>query len=184
MIKQIQSSRYTVLTLLVLLAACTRALPLYIPHIWNFTAVGALAIFAGAQFQNKTMAFLMPLMAMAISDLFIGNGIGSGRPQESIIVYIGFIMMVACGVAIRKNVNPLSIALASVAGAVLFFLITNFAFIYPWYSHDMSGIMQSYLMGLPFLRNMLIADAVYGTILFGSFYLLEKKYPSLAIVRN
>jgi len=165
-----------VLTGLILLAACTRALPLYIPHIWNFTAVGALAIFAGAQFQNKGLAFLVPLMAMALSDVFLGNGF-------NLVVYIGFIVMVACGMAIRGKVTPTSIALSSVAGAIFFFLITNFAFLYPWYPHNMAGVIQSYVMGLPFLRNMIIADAIYGTVLFGGFYLLEKGFPKLAMVR-
>lgn len=176
MTKTVLSTRYLVLTGLILLAACTRALPLYIPHIWNFTAVGALAIFAGAQFQNRGIAFLVPLMAMALSDVFLGNGF-------NLVVYIGFIVMVACGMAIRGKVNPTSIALSSIAGAVFFFLITNFAFLYPWYPHNWSGVIQSYVMGLPFLRNMIIADAIYGTILFGGFYLLEKGFPKLAMVR-
>ncbi|WP_040300230.1 DUF6580 family putative transport protein [Arcticibacter svalbardensis] len=176
MIKQVHSSRYIVLSLLILLAACTRALPVYIPHIWNFTAVGALAIFAGSQFKNRAMGFIVPLTAMAISDFFLGSGFNA-------VVYIGFIVMVLCGVAIKNKVTPAKIAIASIVGSILFFLITNFAFLYPWYPHNLSGIAQSYIMGLPFLRNMLIADAIYGTLLFGSFYLLEKSYPKLAIVK-
>ncbi|MGV3706012.1 MAG: DUF6580 family putative transport protein [Arcticibacter sp.] len=176
MTKTVLSSRFLVLSGLVLLAACTRALPLYVPHIWNFTAVGALAIFAGAQFQNKATAVLVPLTAMAISDSFLGSGF-------NIAVYIGFIAMVLCGMVIRGKITPMSIALSSVAGAVFFFLITNFAFLYPWYPHNLNGVIQSYVMGLPFLRNMIIADAIYGTMLFGGFYLLEKGFPKLAMVR-
>ncbi len=174
MIKQVQSSRFLTLSLLIILAACTRALPLLLPGIWNFTAVGALAIFAGAQMQNTKLSFIIPLAAMALSDLFIPNGF-------SPVVYAGFVAMVACGLFIRNRVNPSNIALASIAGAVVFYLITNFAFLYPWYPHNMQGIIESYLMGLPFLRNMLIADVIYGVLLFGSFYLLERKYPSLTL---
>lgn len=176
MTKTVLSSRFLVLSGLVLLAACTRALPLYVPHIWNFTAVGALAIFAGAQFQNRATAILIPLMAMALSDVFLGSGFNPA-------VYFGFIVMVACGMAIRGKITPMSIALSSIAGAVFFFLITNFAFLYPWYPHNLEGVVQSYIMGLPFLRNMIIADAIYGTALFGGFYLLEKGFPKLALVR-
>jgi len=175
--KQEQSSRLIVLTLLVLAAAATRALPLLLPNIWNFTAVGALAIFAGSQFNNKGLAFLVPLAAMAISDLFIGNGF-------NVVVYAGFIAMVACGVFISNKVNASNVALASIAGAVIFFLITNFAFLYPWYPHNLQGVIQSYIMGLPFLRNMLIADVIYGILLFGSFYLIEKRYPKLSALKN
>ena len=174
---QAQSTRFLVLSILVIAAAATRALPLLLPNTWNFTAVGALAIFAGSQFNNKALAFIVPLSAMALSDVFLGHGF-------NLVVYTAFIIMVACGVFIRHKVNPTNIALASLVGAILFFLITNFAFLYPWYPHNIQGIIQSYIAGLPFLRNMLIADVIYGTLLFGGFYLLEKRYPALAEVKN
>lgn len=174
MIKHVQSSRFLVLSLLVVVAAATRALPLLIPHLWNFTAVGALAVFAGAKFSNKTLAFVIPLAAMALSDIFLGNGF-------NVAVYTAFIAMVGCGILIRNNADVNNVALASIAGALLFFLITNFAFLYPSYPHNWNGIIQSYIMGLPFLRNMLTGDLIYGVLLFGGFYLLEKKYPSLIL---
>ena len=175
MTKQINTSRFIVLSLLVIAAACTRALPLLIPHFWNFTAVGALAIFAGSQFDDKRLAFIIPLSAMALSDLFIGNGF-------SLLVYAGFLAMVMCGYMIRKKLTVTNIAASSLAGAIIFFLITNFAFFYPEtiYPHNLAGIVKSYVMGLPFLRNMLIGDLVYGAVLFYGFHLLKKQYPALA----
>lgn len=175
MVNQFKSPRFIVLSLMVILAAATRALPILIPHIWNFTAVYALAVFAGSQFKNRTLAIAMPLAAMAISDLFIGYG-------YSLAVYVGFVVIVMCGMAIRNNKTVTNIGLASVAGAVLFYLITNFAFLYDTslYPHNMNGIITSYVMGLPFLRNALIADLIFVPVLFGSFYLLEKRYPALA----
>jgi hypothetical protein len=174
MIKNIQSSRFLTLTLLVLAAAATRALPREFPVMANFTAVGALAVFAGAQFKDKRLAFLVPLLAMAISDTFLGNGF-------SLVVYASFILMVACGVIFAgKKASVANVGIASLTGAVLFYLITNFAFLYDFYPHNFEGILTSYAAGLPFLRNMLIGDAFFGAILFGSFYLLERKFPRLA----
>lgn len=173
--KDILTPRFIVLSLLVIAAASTRALPYLIPHIWNFTAVGALAIFAGALFSNKRLAFIMPLAAMAISDLFIGNGF-------SLLVYLGFTAMVACGFLLREKVNVTNIVLASFISASVFYLITNFAFFYPisLYPHNISGVLTSYAAGLPFFRNMLVGNLVFSAILFSSFYLLAKKYPALA----
>lgn len=172
--EHIKLSRFIVLTLLVIAAALTRVMPLLIPHIWNFTAVGALAIFAGAQFNDKRLAFIMPLMAMALSDLFIGNGF-------SILVYTGFIAMVACGYLIRRKVSVTNVILASFISASVFYLITNFAFFYPvtFYPHNVSGILASYTAALPFFRNMLIGNLVFSAVLFTSFYLLSKRYPVL-----
>ena len=160
---------------MVLAAAATRALPLFIPHIWNFTAVGALAIFAGAQFNDKRIALLMPLAAIAISDLFIGNGFDA-------VVYSGFIAMVVCGMLANTRQNLPNLILSGIAGAVVFYLITNFALFYPvsMYPHNLSGIIASYVAALPFLNNMLAGNLIYGTLLFGSFYLLKQRYPSLA----
>ena len=173
--KQIESPRFIVLTLLVIAAALTRVLPLVIPHIWNFTAVGALAIFAGAQFENKRLAFIMPLAAMAVSDIFLGNGF-------SLLVYGGFIAMVLCGFLIRNKVNTINVILASFISASVFYLITNFAIFYPIavYPHNFSGIIASYAAAMPFFRNMLIGNLAYSAVLFGIFYLLSKRYPVLA----
>jgi hypothetical protein len=175
--KHINSTRFIVLTLLVIAAALSRALPYLIPHIWNFTAVGALAIFGGAQFSDKRLAFIIPISAMAISDIFIGNGF-------SLVVYIGFVAMVACGFMIRNKVNTTNVILASFISASVFFLITNFAFLYPTtrYPHNISGILTSYAAGLPFFRNMLIGNLVFSSVLFGTFYLLSKRFPALVKV--
>lgn len=176
MINQVKSPRFLVLSLLVIAAAATRALPLLIPHIWNFTAVYALAVFAGSQFNNKILALAMPLAAMALSDLFIGDGF-------SVVVYAGFIAIVICGMMIHNRITVTSVGLASIAGAILFFLITNFSFIYPvsYYPRNLDGVIESYIMGLPFLRGAILSDIIYTPILFGGFYLLEKRYPAMAV---
>ena len=173
--KDLLTPRFIVLSLLVIAAALTRALPYLIPHIWNFTAIGALAIFSGAQFSNRGLAFILPLLAMAISDIVIGNGF-------SLLVYFGFTAMVACGFLVRSRVNFTNVVLASFISASVFFLITNFAFFYPatLYPHNISGILTSYTAGLPFFRNMLIGNMVFSAVLFSSFYLLSKRYPVLA----
>ena len=173
--KDLLTPRFIVLSLLVIAAALTRALPYLIPHIWNFTALGALAIFSGAQFSNRGLAFILPLAAMAISDIVIGNGF-------SVLVYIGFTAMVACGFLVRSKVTVTNVILASFISASVFFLITNFAFFYPatLYPHNFSGILTSYAAGLPFFRNMLIGNMVFSAVLFSSFYLLSKRYPVLA----
>ena len=174
MTQLIKSPRFMVLTVLIICAALTRALPLFIPHIWNFTAIGALAIFSGAQFNNKGLAFIMPLAAMAVSDLFIGNGF-------SLLVYLAFSAMVLCGFLIRSKVSVPNVVISSVGGAAVFYLITNFAFFYSptLYPHNFAGIKASYIAALPFLNNMVVGNLIFGGVLFGSFYLLTKRYPVL-----
>ncbi|MXV16275.1 DUF6580 family putative transport protein [Hufsiella ginkgonis] len=180
MIKQENIYRFVVLCALIVLAAYTRALPRIAPQLflWNFTAVGALCVFAGSKFENKFLAMAIPMAVMALSDLFLGNGF-------DLIVYASFLLMVVCGMVISKRTTITSIAIASITGAVLFFLITNLSYVYQntWYPHSLQGVIASYVAGLPFLRNMIIGDAIYGIVLFGGLYLLEKKFPQLAPAR-
>jgi hypothetical protein len=57
--------RIAVLVGMVLLAALARL----VPHPPNFTPVGAVALFAAAHFKRTWAAFLVPLLALLLSDL-------------------------------------------------------------------------------------------------------------------
>ncbi len=52
----------------ILFAACLRILP----HPWNFTPVGAMALFGGAKLRNPWAALLFPLSTLFFGDVFIG----------------------------------------------------------------------------------------------------------------
>ena len=57
--------RTAVLTALVCAAAWSRLLP----HLPNFTAVPAMALFSGALVGRRALAYALPLLAMLVSDL-------------------------------------------------------------------------------------------------------------------
>lgn len=72
---------------------------------------------------------------------------------------------------IQKNKNVISITAVSLAGSVLFFLITNFAV---WayssmYTRDLAGLAQSYIAGLPFFRNTVLGDLFWAGVFFGGY---------------
>jgi hypothetical protein len=52
--------RISVIACFILFAACVRIGP----HPWNFTPVGAMALFGGAKLRNPWAAFLFPLAAL------------------------------------------------------------------------------------------------------------------------
>jgi len=56
------------------------------PHWPNFTPVAAIALFGGAYINRKYLAFLLPVAAMLISDLFLGFH------SAMIAVYIGMMI--------------------------------------------------------------------------------------------
>ncbi|POY34862.1 hypothetical protein C3K47_18080 [Solitalea longa] len=164
--------RFAVITLLIIAAAITR----FLPHPPNFTAIGSLALFGGAMYTDKRLAIIVPIAAMFISDLFIPYGF---LPS----VYFSFAGIVLIGFMLRNKVGFTNVAAATLASAVLFFVVSNF---FTWYSgtmypHNGAGLMACYTAAIPFFWNMLAGTAFFNAVFFGGFYLLEKKFPALAI---
>jgi hypothetical protein len=156
---------------LILLAAALRIAP----HPWNFTPVGATALFSGALLKDRRLAFLFPLLTLFLGDIFIGFH------KLIPIVYASFLINVAIGLRLRDRRTISRISLATLAGATQFFLITNFAV---WqflsgYPHTASGLVACYAAGVPFFWNTLAGDAFYVALLFGAFALVERFLPAL-----
>jgi hypothetical protein len=101
---------------------------------------------------------------MAVTDPFLG-----GYSVMTPLVYASFMVNVWIGTHLRKTESPLWIGSAAVAGSMQFFLITNFAWLYPssTYPHSLAGVMMSYAAGLPFFGRTLASDVVYAGVLFG-----------------
>jgi Family of unknown function (DUF6580) len=170
--EDIINSRFVVLTLMILGAALTRL----IPHYPNFTAIGAMALFGGAYFSKKWLAFVIPLTALFLTDLIIG------LYSYMLIIYLSFIFIVFIGMSLSRNKKPGRVILASISASVSFFLITNFAMWYgsSMYPQNLTGIMESYTAAIPFFSYTLLGDLFYVGIMFGVFEIAKAKFPQLA----
>ena len=62
------NKKQLVIILFIAVAAIFRLLP----HLPNATPIAAMALFSGVYFNNKKYAFIIPLLAMFLSDLFLG----------------------------------------------------------------------------------------------------------------
>jgi len=132
-----------------------------IPHIPNVSPVASLALFSGALIPSWG-GFAIPLVAMVISDLFLGFHVTIP------FVYGSFLLIAGIGYFIRKKISVLNIGVGSLIGSTLFFIITNFGV---WitssmYKKSISGLFKCYFMGLPFFRNTLLGDLFYITLFF------------------
>jgi hypothetical protein len=169
--------RLITLSLMIFAAAASRL----VPHPYNFTPVAAMALFAGATFERKWSAFAIPLLALLLSDAVLGfYGL-----KEMLVTYFGFAAIVCIGFLVRGRPQVMPIALATLSGAVTFFLITNCAFLIntSLYPQTLDGLVQGYVAGVPFFRNTLLSDIFYSTLLFGGFLLAEHKYAWLKVSR-
>ena len=168
--------RIIFITSAILLAAVSRLFP----HIPNFTPIAAMALFGGVYFTDKRLAFVIPLIAMFLSDAAIQLVYGWGFHNTMIYVYAGFILTSVIGMIVRRNVSILSIAAGSITASILFFIITNFGV---WaasgFQMGIAGLNATYIMGIPFFAPTLVGDLFFNSILFGAFYLAQIKYPAL-----
>lgn len=171
---------------MILMAALSRLLP----HPDNVTPVGAMALFGGAYFSRKYLAFLLPLVAMWFSDLLLNNLYYARLYPEyydgfvwfgNWWVYGAFIVMVGLGIALLKKVSVTRVIGASLLGSILFFLITNFGAwaVDPMYPKTVGGLTAAYAAGIPFFRNTLLGDLVYCGVLFGGFEWAKANWPVL-----
>ncbi len=157
------------------------ALARLIPHVPNFTPVGAMALFGGT-YLSKRQAFIVPLLIMFLSDMFIGFD----SIQMRIFVYASFLITVFIGRFVKKNLNYKNIILASFASSVVFFVVTNFAVwaFTPLYLKNINGLIECFIMALPFFRNTLLGDLFYTGIIFASYRLTNSWYYKYKLVRG
>src|SRR5688572_16718848 len=92
-------TRFWLITLMIAVGAILRVLP----HPWNFTPVGAMALFSGATFDRRRDAFMVPLATMLLGDLLLefttGDGLHSGMP----VIYGCFALIVVLGFFLRSR---------------------------------------------------------------------------------
>jgi hypothetical protein len=164
-----------------IVAACASRL---IPHPPNFAPIGAIALFGGACFASRRAAFVVPLAAMFLSDLAIGllsGDLSLGLHRLIPVVYGSFGLIVCLGFLLRTRRTVVPIAGATLAGSVVFFVLTNFGVwaFGSWYPNTWEGLVACYVAAIPFFHNTLLGDAVYSTALFGGLALAEKGLPVL-----
>ncbi|MFA6304226.1 MAG: DUF6580 family putative transport protein [Patescibacteria group bacterium] len=154
-----------VIILIVVLAALGIYLRLS-PHPANFAPIGAIALFAGVYLPKK-WAIILPLGIMLLTDLFLGFY----EWQTMLTVYGCLALTFWVGVKIKNHKNFLTVASATMATSIIFFMATNFAVwaFSDWYPHNATGLVLNYYLAIPFFRNSLLSDLFFTGFLFGSF---------------
>ncbi|MBM3188918.1 MAG: hypothetical protein FJ280_28495 [Planctomycetes bacterium] len=160
--------RLLVLITIIMAAAASRLLP----HPPNVAPIGAMALFGGASFGDRRLAFVVPLAAMILSDLVIGFH------RTLPFVYGAFALIVLIGFWLRRHRTTLGVVGAMLAGSIVFFLLANFGVwvLGSFYPRTLEGLLAAYVAAIPFFRNTVVGDLFYATVLFGGQALLERSY--------
>ena len=177
------------IVIMILIAAMTRL----IPHYPNFTAVGAVALFGGA-YLSKRMAFIIPLLALFISDLFLNNLVYANQFPEfydgfmlfnvkGLPVYGAFIAVILIGMFLIKKATIKNVLGSAILASVVFFLITNFAV---WagsvmYPKSFAGLIACYTAAVPFFWNTMLGNFFFVAVLFGGLEWVRRRQIQAAI---
>lgn len=139
-------------------------------HVPNFTPVIAIALFGGVYLKRK-QAVILPVVLMAVTDFFLGFH------QTMMFTYGSLIVIALAGVALRKNNNFANAFVFSTVSAIGFFIVTNFGVwaMQSMYAKNFSGLIECYVMAIPFFKNTLLATYLYGGVLFGGYEFLAKR---------
>jgi hypothetical protein len=149
-----------------------------VPHPPNFTPVGALGLFGGARLR-PWLAFTLPFAVMAVTDLLLW-GLDEGKRPFNPFVYGSFLVNVVLGRLLLPQTNsPWRIGAVSLAGAVQFFLVTNFGV---WigghgqgYPMTLAGLAKCYGEGLPFFGYTVAGDLFFAAVVFGLYAVLQQR---------
>ncbi len=176
MMKKQNTTSVIIAVLLVLAAAISRVL-LY-PH--NFSPMIGMALFAGATFTDKRLAFALPIFSMLLSDImFEVFKIAPGFWGWGQLVGYGIFALITLFAFTLKKINVINVAGYALISSVAFFILSNLFFflidnpIYHTYTQDFNGFVDCYVKALPFFRTSVIADLLYSGILFGTYYAIQ-----------
>ncbi len=149
-----------------------------LPHPWNVTPLGAMFLFSGATFRSKRASLLVPLVAVLLSDYAVIHFIYGGLyAWFSPYTWTGFLAVGLLGWTLRRKLTVPRVAVASLAGSVAFFLLSNLGVWVAWklYPPTFGGLIDCYVAALPFFRNSLLGDLVYAGLMFGSYEWLRHR---------
>ena len=135
-----------------------------IPHPPNFTPIIAVALVSGYFFKNINLSLLILLVAMLLSDLFIGFY------ENMIFVYASLLLITFIFHKISNKINFKNLFFYGFAGSIIFFIVSNFGV---WalgspgahdiaYEKSLSGLIQCYILAIPFFGNTLLSTVIFS----------------------
>ncbi len=168
-----------------------------LPHPLNFAPMIGITLFSVAYLPKRWMGFVLPMACWFISDLFVNafkenaatNGMSYFITPTALGVYVSLIIVFLLGNLLRGKVRLPKLIGVTLSSSILFYIITN-SFCYTegdLYGTGITGYFNCLMAGIPFIRtsegvfigsfffNQILGDLLYVGVLFGSYYLVNRK---------
>lgn len=169
-----------VAVILIVLATLYRLLPTMDMALANFSPVMAIA-FCGAVYFRKRWMWLIPFLALGLSDIYINHfyakEYGFGWPISGVLARTAcFAVALAIGAWVAKRKSWLNLLSGGLLGAIIFYIVTNTQ---SWaadafYAKTLAGWWQALTIGHPeypptifFFRNTLFGDLMFTGLFSG-----------------
>lgn len=156
--KRISKIKLLVAIFLIAFGAIGRIILKDIPNVETVMTASLLA----GSLLGGAYTVIVPLTIIALTDMYIGNDL------ILIFTWSAWAMIGFFGWFVRKKRGYsykfiLSLTGMGIAASLFFYLYTNFGVWLLWdmYPHTFAGLVQCYIMGLPFLRNNLVSDLIF-----------------------
>lgn len=177
-----------ILFTIALIAVATTCKYFFGPQIeWSgFSPVIAIALFSGFIIKQKDMSFLLPLLALFISDaaiqvlytqgLFDYPGFYAGQWKHYAVLLLSTVIG-----WMLKGRSYSSLMAGGLLAPTVFFLVSNFIVwngsgAEAYYPKSFSGLMLCYEAGLPFFRNSVLATLVFVPVIVLAYnVVMERK---------
>lgn len=139
----------------------------------HVTPLAAVALAAGAFFPSTLLAASVPVVALAIGNVFLPP---YGSLLEAVVIYAALSWPVLLGRggllgSVGRQTRWLPVIGGALASSLVFFFATNITF---WLTTDLyprsaAGLVACLTAALPFHRWMPVGDVVWSLVVFGSF---------------
>ena len=153
---------------LILLLAFSRL----IPHPPNFTPIIAVAIMSGYLFKNINMSFVVLLASMLVADAFMGFY------ENMTFVYLSLFLITYIFFKLTNKINLKNLFVFGFLGSLIFYIISNFGFWFfgDLYEKNLNGLINCYILAIPFFKNTLISTIIfsYSAFIANHFYIKRK----------
>jgi hypothetical protein len=157
----------------------------------NFSAAYAIAFCAGVYFPPR-LRWILPLGTILLADIFLNLYYKAPLGELGLWIFIlgklaAFAGLVWIGTFFSKRNSFLSLLSGGILGAVVFYLVTNFAsWLYdPAYPKTLQGLFQALTSGVPglpptwtFFKNTLLSGGLFTGLFAGAMKLSEAPEPA------
>jgi|SRR3954470_18168653 hypothetical protein len=148
----------------------------FLPHTFHFLPVGAALLFFGARQPRKQM--WVPVALLFASDIALTTLVYHAPLMlDTFASALYYAIAILIGGLLKKSQDDEpafyfgKVAGASLAGSIVFFVISNFA---AWlvmtdtYGRSLAGVAACYVAAIPFFEKTFASDMIYSLAIFAA----------------